>query len=83
MDLSENDPLRAEIIGYINEVLLPTTYDRSYNLADYDELVAEAEANRAGGETVEKHESHYGAIPYSETFIIQTLDCDMGSHWKP
>ena len=58
VDLSEDDPRRAEIIGYINEGLLPTPYDKSYNLADYDALVAEAEANRTAGETVEQHESH-------------------------
>ena len=49
IDLSENDPRRAEIIGYINEGLLPTPYDKSYNLADYGKLVAEAEANRKAG----------------------------------
>ncbi|MBP3877596.1 MAG: 5'-nucleotidase C-terminal domain-containing protein [Lachnospiraceae bacterium] len=57
-DLSVDDPRRAEIIGLINEGLLPTPYDRSYNLADYDALIAEAEANRAAGVTVEPHVSH-------------------------
>ena len=52
IDLSENDPRRAEIIGYINEGLLPTPYNKSYNLADYDELVAQADANREAGVTV-------------------------------
>ena len=48
VDLSKDDPRRAEIITNINEGLL-TPYDVSYNLADYDTLVAEAEANRAAG----------------------------------
>jgi 2',3'-cyclic-nucleotide 2'-phosphodiesterase/3'-nucleotidase len=56
IDLSENDPRRAEIIGYINEGLLPTPYDKSYNLADYDELVAQADANREAGLSVWGHE---------------------------
>jgi 2',3'-cyclic-nucleotide 2'-phosphodiesterase/3'-nucleotidase len=56
VDLSKDDPRRAEIIGYINEGLLPTPYDKSYNLADYDALVAQAEANRAAGITVEEHD---------------------------
>ena len=47
--MSKDDPRRAEIIAYINEGLLVTPYDVSYNLADYDALVAEAEANRAAG----------------------------------
>lgn len=46
VDLSEDDPRRAEIIGYINDGLLPTPLRKSYNLADYDELAAEAESNR-------------------------------------
>ena len=58
VDLSMDDPRRAEIISYINEGLLPTPYDKSYNLADYEALVAEAEANCAAGEAVEEHESH-------------------------
>ena len=58
VDLSKDDPRRDEIIGYINEGLLPTPYDKSYNLADYDALVAEAEANREADTTVEEHESH-------------------------
>ena len=56
-DLSWDDPRREEIIGFINERLLPTPYDRSYNLADYDALVAEAKANQAAGVTVEEHVS--------------------------
>ena len=56
VDLSENDPRRAEIISYINEGLLPTPYKKSYNLADYDALVAEAEKNRAAGVVIEEPE---------------------------
>ena len=58
IDLSEEDPRRAEIIGYINEGLLPTPYSESYNLADYDALKAEAEANLMAGETAEVHKGH-------------------------
>ena len=46
VDLSEGDPRRAEIVGYINEGLLKPPYAESYNLADYDSLVAEARAAR-------------------------------------
>ena len=46
-------PRREEIIGYIREGLLPTPYNKSYNVADYSELVAEAEANRAAKGTDE------------------------------
>ena len=42
VDLSEGDPRRAEIIGYINAGLLEPPYAACYNLADYDELVKEA-----------------------------------------
>ncbi len=42
IDLSEDDPERKEIIGYINEGRLSVPYNESYNLADYDALVAEA-----------------------------------------
>ena len=56
VDLSEDDPRRAELIGYINEGLLPTPYDESYNLSDYDALVAEAEENRKAGITVTERE---------------------------
>ncbi len=48
-DLSRDDPRRAELIGYINEGLLPVPYNRSYNLADYDSLAALAEENRKSG----------------------------------
>lgn len=58
VDLSEDDPRRAEIIGYINDGLLPTPYNKSYNLADYDMLVAEAEVNQAAGSFAEVQESH-------------------------
>ena len=56
VDLSLNDPRRAEIIGYINDRLLPTPYNESYNLSEYDRLVAEAEANKEAGVTVEGRE---------------------------
>ena len=58
VDLSKDDPRRAELIGYINEGLLPTPYNESYNLADYDALVALAQENKASGTEVEAHESH-------------------------
>lgn len=45
VDLSKNDPRRAELIGYINAGLLPTPYNTAYNLADYDALVAQAKAS--------------------------------------
>ena len=45
VDLSEDDPRRAELIGYINDGLLDPPYAQSYNLADYDALVAQAKAN--------------------------------------
>ena len=47
IDLNRDDPRRAELISYINEGLLPAPYNESYNLADYEELVREAEENRA------------------------------------
>ena len=47
VDLSEDDPRRAELIGYINDGLLDTPYAESYNLADYDVLVAQAQPNAA------------------------------------
>lgn len=50
VDLSPDDPRRAELIGYINEGLLPVPYDRSYNLADYEKLAALAEENRKSRE---------------------------------
>lgn len=43
VDLSEDDPRRAEIIGWINEEKLEVPYNESYNLADYEELKALAE----------------------------------------
>ncbi len=45
VDLNEDDPRRAELIGYINAGLLDTPYAESYNLADYDALVAQAKEN--------------------------------------
>ena len=47
VDLSEDDPRRAELIGYINDGLLDPPYAASYNMADYDALVAQAQANAA------------------------------------
>ena len=44
VDLNEDDPRRAELIGYINAGLLDTPYAASYNLADYDALAAQAKA---------------------------------------
>ena len=49
VDLSEDDPRRAELISLINEGLLDPPYAASYNLSDYDALVAQAEANRSKG----------------------------------
>lgn len=45
VDLSEDDPRRAEIIDLINEGYLDTPYAESYNLSDYEALIAEAEGN--------------------------------------
>ena len=58
VDLSEDDLRREEIIGCINEGLLTTPYDESYNLEDYDTLIAQAEANRKAGVTVAEKEGH-------------------------
>ena len=58
IDLSEGDPRRDEIIGCINDGWLPIPYYKSYNLADYDALCKEAEANRAAGKTWPVRESH-------------------------
>ena len=58
VDLGEDDPRRAELVAYINEGLLPVPYDKSYNLADYDELKALAEENRISGAPEE--ETKYG-----------------------
>ena len=58
VDLSKDDPRRAEIIGYINDGRLPVPYDKSYNLADYDTLVAEAKANQKKEESFGKQEDH-------------------------
>ena len=53
VDLSEDDPRREKIIDYINKGLLSTPYDESYNLEDYDDLIAEAEANLKAGKKVD------------------------------
>ena len=45
VDLSKSDPRRAELVSYINAGFLPTPKNESYNLADYDRLVAQAKAN--------------------------------------
>ena len=58
VDLNEDDPRRAELIDYINEGLLPVPYNKSYNLADYEALVAEAEANRTTGAEIEADHTH-------------------------
>jgi 2',3'-cyclic-nucleotide 2'-phosphodiesterase/3'-nucleotidase/5'-nucleotidase len=54
VDLCEDDPRRQEIIDYINEGLLPCPYNESYNLNDYDDLVAQA---KAAAETAEEETS--------------------------
>ncbi len=46
IDLSEDDPRRKEIIGYINDGKLPVPYNESYNLNDYDALTAEAASSK-------------------------------------
>ena len=47
VDLSEDDPRRSDIIEMVNEEYLVPPYAKSYNLADYDALMAEAEANQS------------------------------------
>ena len=54
VDLGIADPRRAELVSWINEGLLAVPCDRSYNLADYEELKALAEENRKQGLFVEK-----------------------------
>lgn len=44
VDLNKDDPRRAELIGYVNQGLLAAPYAASFNLADYDRLVAEAKS---------------------------------------
>ncbi len=44
VDLNLDDPRRDEIITLINEGVLETPYDESYNLNDYEELVAKKPA---------------------------------------
>ena len=57
IDLNEEDPRRAEIIGYINEGLLPVPYNKSYNLADYESLKAQAEEKRENGDATPEEAS--------------------------
>ena len=52
VDLSEDDPRRTELINMINEGYLPSPYAESYNLADYEELMAEAKASMEARENV-------------------------------
>lgn len=54
VDLGVTDPRRTELVSWINEGLLPTPYNKSYNLADYDELKAMAEENRKNGTVAEE-----------------------------
>lgn len=57
VDLGWDDPRRAELVGWINEGLLPVPYNQSYNLADYDSLAALAEENRNAG-TRDENDKH-------------------------
>ena len=43
VDLCEDDPRRAELVALINEGKLDPPYAKSYNLADYDELIAKSQ----------------------------------------
>lgn len=45
VDLSKNDPRRAEIIKLVNEGKLEPPYAASYNLKDYNELIRKANGN--------------------------------------
>lgn len=56
--LSEDDPRRGEIIGYISDGLLPPPHDESCNLEEYDGLAAQAQAGQAAGTAVEEREFH-------------------------
>lgn len=47
VDLKLGDPKRTELVKLINVGLLDTPYAASYNLKDYDALVAQAHANNA------------------------------------
>ena len=40
VDLSLDDPRRQEIIDLVNDERLDTPYEKSYNLADYDAIIA-------------------------------------------
>lgn len=42
VDLSLDDPRRQEIVDLVNAGRLDTPYDKSYNLADYDAIIASA-----------------------------------------
>ena len=52
VDLQEDDPRRAEIIEMINAGWLEVPYAQSYNINDYDALMAEARANMEAGKQV-------------------------------
>ncbi len=56
VDLCESDPRRAEIISLINEGKLPTPYNQSYNLKDYDALIKQA--NETTTKITENNFSH-------------------------
>ena len=58
VDLEPEDPRRAELIRYINEGLLPVPYNKSYNLADYDSLAAQAQENQRNLETAQTGTDH-------------------------
>ena len=73
VDLGKDDPRRAVLVAYINEGLLPTPYDKSYNLADFAALVAEAEANRAAGTTHDAPESQF---PRPQLQLLPVGPCD-------
>lgn len=47
IDLSTDDPRRKEIIDHINDGSLPPPVNSSYNLKDYDSLIAEAKGGAA------------------------------------
>ncbi len=58
MSLSEKPWKRSAIRLIWYDGWLPIPYYESYNLADYDALCREAEANRAKGEKSPVRESH-------------------------
>jgi len=55
VDLSLDDPRRAELIGYVNDGLLPVPRYESLNLADYDSLVKMAQ-EQMNSAAEEKHD---------------------------